>query len=454
MEGRLIKVMSGRDHMACLGVLVLLGLLGCPAASGPAFAQARQNGDVSSIHAHHARPIASFSVGPDQALIYPTDLITLPDEHTTFMPAPRPGSGTASSYLVFAASSKRDGPAGTVVLETSNLKSFTYAAKYRSPVMWPPIKFMTCNPTYNTEFDESYSAPGSVVQDPTRPAGHLIMIYEAENHCPGGTWQRQFYATVGFARSTDFGKTWPAPINSEFGGKDRRPVLKMPVPEPTTIETSPIYMGNATPSAFVDTNDDGEHYIYAIYLFAGQGADGYLRVARAKLDDDDRGIDRPDRRVTFTKWYNGAFSQPGVGGLDSGVTPARGCAGGQRNGQISYNEAIDQYLLTFVCVSLQGQPGHLKPFQAAWYYSTATSLDLQNWTTPQLIQNSQFAVTAGCAFDGSGNSFDGWYPSFMSPNHAEGHLGETGQVFFMNGCDTGLKRKFMSRTFTIAIAPN
>jgi hypothetical protein len=25
--------------------------------------------------------------------------------------------------------------------------------------------------------------------------------------------------------------------------------------------------------------------------------------------------------------------------------------------------------------------------------STATSLDLQNWTTPQLIQNSQFAVT-------------------------------------------------------------
>jgi hypothetical protein len=71
-----------------------------------------------------------------------------------------------------------------------------------------------------------------------------------------------------------------------------------------------------------------------------------------------------------------------------------------------------------------------------------------------LIQNSQFPLTTGCAFDGSGRSFDGWYPSFMSQNRAEGHLGETGQVFFMNGCDPGLKRKFMSRTFTIGIATN
>ena len=102
-------------------------------------------------------------------------------------------------------------------------------------------------------------------------------------------------------------------------------------------------------------------------------------------------------------------------------------------------------------VSLQGNP--LTPYQAAWYYSTATSLDLQNWTTPQLIANSQFAVTAGCASDGSGNSFDGWYPSFMSPDRPAGHLGKTGQVFFMNGCDTGLQRKFVSRTFTITTAP-
>jgi hypothetical protein len=434
---------SRRNRTAHLGAFLLIGALGFPTISGAALAQAAQGGDLSGARAHKPRTITSFSVGPDQALVYPSDLITLPDEHTTFMP-PAPGS---NMYLVFAASSILGGTAGTVVLQTSDLKNFTYAVGYTSPVMSPPIHFMTCNPTYDTEFDENYAAPGSVVQDPTRPLGHFIMIYEAENHCPGGVWQRQFYATNGFARSTDFGKTWPAPINSEFGGRGRRPVLKMNIPEPTTVETSPIYMGNATPSAFVDIRDDGKRYIYSVYLFAGQGADGYLRVARANLD-----LDHPDRRVTFTKWYNGSFSQPGLGGLDSGVTPSHGCVGGQRNGQISYNAAIGQYLLTFVCVSLRGTP--LTPYQAAWYYSTATSLDLQNWTTPQLIANSQFAIVPGCASDGSGNSFDGWYPSFMSPGHRAGHLGETGEVFFMNGCDTGLQRKFVSRTFTITTAPD
>jgi len=429
---------SRRNRMAHWGAFVLVGALGFLMISDSALAQAAQGGDLTGVWAHKPRTITSFSVGPDQALVYPSDLITLPDEHTTFLP-PAPGSNT---YLVFAASSILGGTAGTVALQTSDLKNFTYAAGYTSPVMSPPIHFMTCNATYDTEFDENYSAPGSVVQDPTRPPGHMIMIYEAENHCPGGIWQRQFYATTGFARSADFGKTWPAPINSEFGGRGRRPVLKMNVPEPTTVETSPIYMGNALPSAFVHTTRNGEHYIYATYIFVGQGADGYVRVARAKLEDD--------RPVTFTKWYDGSFSQPGIGGLDSGVTSTHGCVGYQQMGQISYNAAIDQYLLTFVCVSLQGTPGNYKPYQAAWYYSTATNLDRQDWTAPQLIENSQFPIVGGCAFGGAGGlAFDGWYASFMSPDHASGHLGLTGLVFFMNGCNIGAQRQFLSRTFTI-----
>jgi hypothetical protein len=323
-------VMLRRNETACLGALNLVGALGCSLIFNPALAD----------DGPHTRTITSFSVGPDQTLVYPSDLPTLPDEHTTFFPPAR-GSNT---YLVFAASNIIGGPAGTVVLQTSDLINFSYAAGYTNPAMVPPINFVTCNPTYDAEFDENYSAPGSVVQDPPRPPGHLIMLYEAENHCPGGIWQRQFYATTGFARSPDFGVTWPAPINSEFGGRGRRPVLKMNIPEPTTVETSPNYMGNALPSAFVDANDRGEHYIYATYIFVGAGADGYLRVARAKLDHDDPSRDRP---VTFTKWYNGAFSQPGLGGLDSGVTaPSRGCgnAASQQHCQISYNDEIGGYL--------------------------------------------------------------------------------------------------------------
>lgn len=136
-------------------------------------------------------------------------------------------------------------------------------------------------------------------------------------------------------------------------------------------------------------------------------------------------------------------------GQDSGVLPARGCQGYQTMAQISYNDALREYMLTYVCVSSKANPsGTLEPSQGAWYFSTATSLDSQNWTAPRLIENSQYALSSACGPGGSGAAFDGWYPSFMSPGVAAGHVSSAGTVFFLNGCDTGA-RTFSSRTFTI-----
>ena len=165
---------------------------------------------VSSGWVWGAQPTTTMSVGPDEALNYPSNLPSLPDEHTTIFP-PAPGS---SAYRFFASSSLTGGFSGAVVLETTDLQTFTFASGYSSQVMSVPVHFTTCNPAFDSEFDENYAGPGSVVQDPTRPAGHLIMIYEAENHCPGGVWQQPFYATVGFARSSDNGKTWPPAANT------------------------------------------------------------------------------------------------------------------------------------------------------------------------------------------------------------------------------------------------
>jgi len=116
----------------------------------------------------------------------------------------------------------------------------------------------------------------------------------------------------------------------------------------------------------------------------------------------------------------------------------------QDHPQISFNDDLGMYLLMFVCQANS---------MAAWYYSTATSLDLQDWTEPQMIANSQYPITKLCSAAGTGgNQFDGWYPSFMSPGAAAGHTKLTGMVFFQNGCDTGA-RVFASRTFTISTQP-
>ena len=385
--------------------------------------------------------VKSFSVGADQTVKYPNSapptpyLVDLPDEHTTFMPL------AAGGYLVFGASKLTGGTGGAVVLETSDLKTFTFATSrgYGLQVMAPPIAIDQCNPSYTTEFDGNYAAPGSVLQDPTLPPGNLIMVYEAENHCPGGVNQQPYYATVGFARSSDNGKTWPQPVNGPSGGPARYPILQSSDQQPTVPHPA---MGNAIPSGFVDKSVDGNYYLYVSYDYHEatlQQGDGLIRVARAKL-----GQPGP---LTFTKWYNGSFSQPGIGGLDSGVTPSSGCGafyGGQAHSEISFNDDLGLYLMVFVCVN-----GSVTPRTGGWYYSTATSLDQQNWTAPQLIQGSQYTVTTPCNAAGtSGGQFDGWYPSFMSPGAAQGHTKLTGSAFFLNGCDTGA-RQFMSRTFTI-----
>ena len=191
--------------------------------------------------------------------------------------------------------------------------------------MGSPLAMPDCDPAYDTEFDENYAAPGSVVQDPTRPPGNLIMIYEAENHCPSGIHEHNFYATVGFARSSDNGRTWPPPANGEFGNADRHPILKQVDPEPAAVNEP---MGDALPSAFVDINDKGEAYLYVTYGHAERPSepkpDGWLiRVARAKLGEvyhssGDHHRQDPDQngQLHFYKWYNSASSQPEIAGLD------------------------------------------------------------------------------------------------------------------------------------------
>jgi hypothetical protein len=398
--------------------------------------------DISGYFAPSNQPqIASISVGTDQTLSYPSSLVNIPDEHTTFLP---PGilSGAPSDYLVFASSKTTGSTGGAVALQTSDLINFSYATGYGNSsegnhVMWPAIDFTSCNPTYDSLFDENYSAPGSVLQDPT--TGNFLMIYEAENHCPGDVNQFPFYASIGLAISTDQGMTWPELVSGSYG-PNRYPALQVLGPEPTS-EATPRNYGDAIPSAYIDVAD-GTTYIYVAYLDYGSpsspAADGLIRVARAQL-----GGSGP---LTFTKWYQGGFTQPGIAGLDTGVLPSKGCSGFQAQPEISRNDTYGVYMMTYVCVtSVSGVQT-----QAAWFYSTATSLALQNWSAPQMIANSQFSVTDPCTGSSAGGSqFDGWYPSLLSPGSPSDHTTGTGYVFFMNGCTGGLPRAFSSRTFTI-----
>jgi hypothetical protein len=85
------------------------------------------------------------------------------------------------------------------------------------------------------------------------------------------------------------------------------------------------------------------------------------------------------------------------------------------------------------------------------YYSTATNLALQGWSKPQLIAGSLHSFTSCTRSDGgNSHSFDGFYPSMMSPGALPGHVHNTGRIYFLSGCQAASHRKFDYREFNIS----
>ncbi len=392
--------------------------------------------------------IASISVSADQKLTYPVGapnspyLLDFPDEHTTIIPP----TSSSAPYLFLGASAISTAWGGTVALQSTDLQTFTFATGlgYSPQVMTSPVAISLCNPTYASEFDQNYASQTFVDQDPTLPTGNLVMLYEAENHCPDGLTNGggggRF--SVGFTRSSDNGKTWPAPENGVAGGPNRYPVIQSSDPPPANGQ---VAVGTQAESGFIDKSLDGNYYLYATFSDDGPTASTFgVHLARAAL-----GTNHP----TFMKWNNGSFGQPGLGGLDTTSIAPQACPA-ITMGAINYVDDIGVYLLTFVCFS--GANGSSTALTGAWYYSTATSLDLEDWTTPKVIANSQYPIT----INGTNGEpqFDGWYPSLMSPGAAVGHIKLTGTVFYLQGCVAGenlpaTPRIFTSRTFTITAQP-
>jgi hypothetical protein len=385
----------------------------------------------------------ALSAGDETSLTTPVSVTLLPDEPSSFLP---PASAGAP-YTFFEGASL--GSIGAVVLQSTDLQTFTLASGYASPVLGSPKTLTQCAtagdpPGTDSEFDENYAAPGAVLQDPTMPAGNLMMIYEGENHCRGGTNVSPYYATAGFARSSDNGVTWPAPGLTP--GSLRYPIVGGPDPKPADA-TTPTNIGDAKPSAYIDGSC---LYVVNAYHPAADNPTTHLiaiQIARAQLD----GTTNP---LTFQKYLaGGGFASDGLTGAATDIIPYTPvgtvyptpvCTGTQFQPGLSYNEALHRYLMTLVCevssVSLQ----------YGWFYSTATSLELEDWTPPQLIANTQ---STGVPCPNNSTQFDGWYPSLYSTTLAMGRTGTNNVAFYLSGCIVGPDRAFKARPVTVAPDP-
>lgn len=356
-------------------------------------------------------------------------------------------------------------------------------------------------------FDMHYAAGGSVVTDPTSPPGSLLLVYEGTNSCSGNPgvagqptgpiFDNDDYISLGIATSIDYGKDWPTyrptpPTFDRFYMPDVNPTQGPN--KATGAWGSNVCMGNdciTTPPAFygrypvvtppiplsyfvthgLQTGGKyGEGEISGFVDDVGGNKMPYLYVNWSHVNVAQAQLNGGSALLQFSKWNGTQFSSTsmGIGGAEVSVLPSGAFANCEDSSQnrfgssISYVDSTQQYLLTFVCVSMgDPNPQNGEPVSttkgAAWFYSTSYDLTTESWSAPSEIQGT-WNTFGPCESGPNDPYYNGWYPTFMSLGKKPGHLSMTGYVFYLVGCQGGGTpggRIFSSRAFTItkAVSP-
>ena len=173
-----------------------------------------------------------------------------------------------------------------------------------------------------------YVAGGAIYKNPF--TGTLLMIYHAERWIDPNAWL-PFYSELGLARSMDGGDTWT----------DLGPIITPHVPfssEYFQVRRQTFDVGGG---GYLIIGD----YFYVYFNDLLQDGDDYtvlnLAVARARVSDVvDAAVNR-GRAALWTKYFDGAWSEPGIGGRSTPLAP-----GNQEVhwGDVSYNSYLNKYI--------------------------------------------------------------------------------------------------------------
>jgi hypothetical protein len=228
----------------------------------------------------------------------------------------------------------------------------------------------------------------------------LLMFYEAGNKSIGNTaighgWE---YNVIARARSTDNGLTWNRD-DVVVSGTDPKPTDRTEVSQP----------GISEPGVVVA---DGYIYIFYQYvpnLVSAPDAPSVIQVARAPLSGD-------GASGTWTKYYQGAFSQPGIGGLGSPVVATGGGTECTRPVQVwpAFSTYLNAHILAFLC-------------NEGWFLST--SMDMVTWAPATNFMPMK--MWQPC------QPMD-WNYIFVTPGNSAGTIGQTGYVLYAHSDAKGL----------------
>jgi Carbohydrate binding domain len=190
---------------------------------------------------------------------------------------------------------------------------------------------------------------------------HVEFNYNKGNN-GGDNGSFDWFRKIGLATSTDKGASWH--YEGDIITSDN------PTDSGNSFPGEYYDWGCGDQSLFVDNN-----YIYVYYMHSwvkkSNGARiQQIRVARCPISSKMA----PGQ---FTKWYNGGWSTPALGGRDSDIFT------NADSGVIFYSSYLNKYVCLGVNTSSQG----------AGYISTCTDMNIQNWTEP--VKFSEYDPNTG-----------------------------------------------------------
>jgi len=234
------------------------------------------------------------------------------------------------------------------------------------------------------------------------PDGSLYVFYYTEDRdgMPAADTGFGWYASLGVAVSHDDGYSF-----TKLGQIIRSDLPKDP--------NGPSAQGNGEASFIVDPTG---RYLYAYYTNHANDSDAIqMYVARADLSQG------PPVPGSWKKFYQGSFSEPGLGGHDTMVLRAPGGSGHAIFPSITYSSFLGLYVMTYAINDFpeldSGYPrdsGFYLSFSTDGLHWSSDRQILTAWTIP--YWDKEIAVHPTIVWDDdTGSSGDGWLVYGYSP---------------------------------------
>lgn len=292
-------------------------------------------------------------------------------------------------------------PTGTNSIQGYSANSNTYL--FTGTLAQPQSQGIVLQPGRSNSFDECGAWLNSIYKE---TATHWLGWYHAEHNCNYSAGVT--YKSMAFVESTDAGKTW----------------------------TKTKYPKNQVLTPFNTQYNEGDGRVIAVgsyfYMFYLDTIDYKIHIARATISSE-------GRPGSWYKYYNGSFSQPGLGGNSSAVNP----------NLIEQFVTPNTYLNNYLSLFISGKWGFTLNY--------APTSDMFNWTANPSTLFPPVSTSTDTRVDDWSTSRPTTdlslygYPSLIDVSGSSDSLGQNFYLYYMKVFPGGnmSQRYLMRRLLTV-----